>query len=360
MLTLNKKFVSLNNVIKLTHQNIFPSLSLLSKFNFSSAAAPALKIVKQEVEKPKLKIKSNLFTGVKELQFHQHKDIPLITIKQSSLKRRQPGKTFSIKSADLSYSSYKLNENCRLIRGKYVHQALEILSSVHTKGAKLIVEELKKYMEKMEKERNRRKEEGEDVKPEYYKIVEAYVGRKNGIKVPSPRAKGKMDFITRNISRFYMHIEKVDETTFMENVAIGKADFTFAHEMRKFLFTSGASLQMMRNLSFITTSKGRFYRHKQYLRLIQHLKQKYYKEKGILLSNEIVEKHIKVRLGQQLAQLRLTPDEVLADQPNISDFQRLKIKAYTKIEEELKPSEEKEKSEREKRIERFNENFTKI
>jgi len=367
----------LNNKINLrNYLNNFNSLNITNNFNpvnsfitlnkkqFSNLSGGSQTPEPSQVEKPKLKIinpnQNSNSNNIAE-SYYPVGDIPFFTLKKSSFKKRPKGTIPAIKTGDLDYSSDKLNNVCKLIRGKYIRNAIEILQAENTKGARIIREELEEYLEKVEKKRKKQEENlmmrirkretdleensGEfEIKTEEensdresneadtkenlekslidkpvnlseetefvpyldYKIVEAYVGRKRGHKVPSPRAKGKMDLITRNISRLYVHIEKVKPEKFFEEVALGKADVTFAYNTRRKLFMSGASLSTLKNFSFITTAKGRYYRQQQFQRLVTFLRKKYYKEKGIKLNSEIVANKLKSRLGKELAKFNPT------------------------------------------------------
>lgn len=151
---------------------------------------------------------------------------------------------------------------------------------------------------------------GEEPEINEFRIAEAYVGRKKGHQLPNPRAKGKMDLITRPYCKLYIKLEKVENEKFFKELALGKADFTFANSMRSFLFTNKANLRQIRSLSFITTARGRTYRKNQIKRLISYLRVKYYKEKGIKLSAEIIERYLTSNLGSALNFLNRRHDAI--------------------------------------------------
>ena len=365
-LTITNKLSSLGSVI--SPNSFFKSLPLktfstgenLNDVNFAF----------HTTTKPKLRIKST--PQISPLNFMAQRDVPFFVIKESSIKKRDKRFKPTIISPEFQYSSYKLNDVCKLIRGKYIRTALEILDDNNTKGAKLIKKELSEYLERRDKQTTKDQErliqqkkirerevennlkmdkedslnqedehstqygdkimienssnEEENVKFDHennsefeteiiekkseesdylpyqdYKIVEAYVGRKVGPGVPSPRAKGKVDRIFRSLSKLYVHIEKVSAEKYFENVATGRADISFAKNFRKLLFMNNAPLKTIKAFSFITTARGRYYRKTQFDRLVIFLRDKYYKEKGIKLNTEIIRDQLKKQLGKEMA-----------------------------------------------------------
>jgi ribosomal protein L22 len=424
------KIFSLNFSKKLAFTRIIYSNKFRSPMfnikNFSSENLQNVNFAFHNNTKPKLRIKTNPI--VSPLNFMAQKDVPFFVIKESSIKKRDKKSKPTISTGELKYSSYKLNDVCKLIRGKYIRHALEILELNNTKGAKLIKKELSEYLERREKQMEKEQErilqkkiekENEDKNrlnennnyiqqdensdqneeisdkiklenienseesnltsdieteiteknPENldyipyvdFKIAEIYVGRKIGNAVPSPRAKGKVDRIFRSISKLYVHIEKVPAEKFFQKVAIGKADLSFAKIYRKSLFMNNASLKELKSFSFITTSRGRYYRKIQFDRLVTHLRDKFYKEKGIKLNTEIIRDQLMKQLGKQLAHINPNNLSNLLNSGKDSLSKKINEKIIEKFNsyEEKKKVEIKDRSYR-ARNEEFNKNYKKI
>jgi ribosomal protein L22 len=425
------KMFSLNFGKRLTFAKNFPSLKFSSPMfnlkNFSTENQQDVNFAFHNSTKPKLRIKTTPM--VSPINFMAQKDVPFFVLKESSFKKRDKKSKPTIATGDLKYSSYKLNDVCKLIRGKYIRTALDILELNNTKGAKLIKKELSEYLEKRDKqikkeheriiqkktereneekrslndrqnsvqedhsspqnesfgdkimlenntensdesnfneeietEITEKKSENLDYLPYYdFKITEIYVGRKVGPAVPSPRAKGKVDRIYRSISKLYVHIEKVPAEKFFQSVAIGKADFSFARTYRKSLFMNNASIKLLKSFSFITTSRGRYYRKIQFDRLVTHLRDKYYKEKGIKLNTEIIREQLKIQLGKEMAQINPNNLKYLLSSSKDSISRKINEKVVEKlgIGEDKQDEEIKDKSYR-AREEEFNKNYKKI
>jgi ribosomal protein L22 len=382
MLNIFKKIQSKN----LTNFKGF-KLNMFKYSNFCEINKPFINkdtITPNFSSKPKLKIK----TFQEEISFLPQNDVPFFVKKETSLKKTKKGST-TIRTGDLHYSGYKLNEACRLIRGKYIRTAIVILENQKTKGAKLVLKELKDYLDRrvkefrkwerrykvrksmqeiekkriekdlqMEKEEfiinenqqsqnqetnketksinekddsekpisqgpdfiiqpsrqiesnelsnkipkiDENSEEPENMKYFDYLISEAFVGRKKGQSLPNPRAKGKMDMVTRSLSRLFIRIEKVNAAQQFEEAVIGKADQSLAVQIRKQLFMCNASIKTLSQFSFITTSKGRSERKYQFTRVVRHLREKFYKEKGVKINLEIIREELKKHLGKELS-----------------------------------------------------------
>ncbi len=420
MLSLNfsKKLTFAKNISSLKFSN-----PLFNIKNFSSDNQQNINFAFHNNTKPKLKIKTTPILS--PVNFMAQKDVPFFVVKESSFKKRDKKSKPTISTGELKYSSYKLNDACKLIRGKYIRHALDILELNNTKGAKLIKKELSEYLERREKqikkeqerikrkniereneEKNRsndgvnytqeessaenaessekinlenienseesnlnieteiteKNSENSDYIPYVdYKIAEIYVGRKIGSAVPSPRAKGKVDRIYRSISKLFIHIEKVPAEKFFQNVAIGKADFSFAKIYRKSLFMSNASLKQLKSFSFITTSRGRHYRKIQFDRLVTHLRDKYYTQKGIKLNTEIIRDQLIKQLGKQMAHINPNNLSHLLNSSKDSFTRKINEKLIEKFKliEEKKNEEIVDRSYRAREAE-FNKNYKKI
>jgi ribosomal protein L22 len=309
-------------------------------FNFSSHvnSEPAFKNINdnnKDSSKPKLKVVNRnfeiqtSFLNKDQFDYLPQKDVPLCIFKESSV-QHEPKKNLIHLTSDFSrYSSYKLNESCRIIRGRLLSNALDLLNYDQTKGGRLIKESLEGYMKNIEKRREKAKSRGEEVETNEYKIVEAYVGRKKGHKVINPRAKGRVDMVTRPNCKLFIKLEKVDNEKFFKDLALGKADFTFANSLRAFLFTNKASLRQIKSLSFITTARGRTYRKNQIKRLVSYLRLKYYKEKGIKLSVDVIHNYLTSNLGSALNFLNRR-QEAISESERLTNYVADELVSYVK------------------------------
>lgn len=391
----------LRNVNKINQVNMnYLNLLFLRKYDFSeSKNLKKVSDSNNKYDKPKLKIKRE---EDQIISFLPQNDVPFFMLKESTRVKIKKGSP-TISTGELKYSSYKLNDACGFIRGKYIKTAIAILESKHTKGAKIILKELKAYQERRQKEFenwkkfyyiNKAKSEAElleqksnsnfnfeygensedksdqeqtqtkssqngqtnftmipriesqsiDFKPKEnskddnyiphydYLIKHAYVGRKRGQTLMTPRAKGRTFFVVRSISRLFIRIEKVEATKQFSEVAIGKADQSLALEIRKLLFTLNAPLKLLSQLSFITTSKGRYERRQQFPRLVRFLRDKYYKEKGVKINLEIISDQLKKYLGEQLS--HLNPNNLAHIMTNV-DKNKYEKEVYEKIQQSL-------------------------
>src|SRR5206468_1324509 len=84
-----------------------------------------------------------------------------------------------------------------------------------------------------------------------------------------------------------------------------------------------ATLRDLRNYSFIATSRGRYMRRQQIKRIIIYLRNKYHREKGVLLNTELIEKYVKSNLGKELYEI--SPQKLIE---NKNKWKRLEEKYY--------------------------------
>lgn len=226
-----------------------------------------------QVKQP-LKIKSP-----KIVTSYDQYEIPFCIYPESSIKKLTPKGYETISKRNIRYSGWKLNLALVTIRGQYLRNAVAILKNQSTKGAHIVLNSILKRLE----EKNKLHEEGDkdDITDEVrsnfsldtpdimdYKVVEAFVGMKNGHSIPTFRGKGKVDMITRPICHFTIRIQKVFKEEYFKEVAIGKADRQFAADIRAYLWTSMANLRDLKDWSFVTTAKGRYIRRQQFNRLV--------------------------------------------------------------------------------------------
>jgi hypothetical protein len=242
--------------------------------------------------KPKLRIISPTS------DYLPYTDIPYFIIKKSKFDKDPNEKKIVYKSGLLKYSAYKLNISCRLIRDKRLLHALSIANSDISKGGQLIKEYLQKFIARIKKDEAARLDKGLDIEKPYHEwhVVEAYVGKKNGNRIPHQRAKGRMVFITKHWSRLNLVFKRIDAVEASRHILTGKSDPTYAFLTRQYLFLTNSSLREIKNKSHITTSRGRLYRRTQFKRMITLLRERYSQRMGVLLSREAVEEHLKKHL----------------------------------------------------------------
>jgi ribosomal protein L22 len=308
----------------------------------------AMKQSDTSFEKPKLKINRNGLTIQnsdnqssinKQPRYLPQYDIPFCVFYKTALEKQnelKATKFTKIVSKELNHSAYKLNRYCRLIVGKNVSTAISILDNLNAKGAKFLKAELNKFYERMKKVHKEKIERGLNVNFVDFKVSFAHVGKKLGMSMPLYRAKGKINFTTQSLSKFYLSLERVKGCDFVKNSMLGKTDFFYAHYFRKYPFSNNASLNVLRNYSFITTSKGRYYRKQQIKRLALFLRRKFYKERGVLLSYSLILQNLTENLGLRLRQLgpfyvsqakvpKLTQKQKLTQELNVQMAQSLEI-----------------------------------
>ncbi len=284
--------------------------------------------------KPKLKIVNH------ESNVLPYYDIPFCTIKKSKFDKVENEKIIKVQTKVFGYSAYKLNNACKLVRNKSLYNALDYVNSNNSKGTQKIKETLTGFIKNLDKEKKSREENGivKDIDNHYteWRVAEAYVGKKKGMVIPHQRAKGRMVTITKQKARLNLVLKRVDGVDAMEKVAIGKADASFAFNVRQFLFVKNATLSELRSMSFITTSKGRKYRNMQFNRMVTYLREKIHKKYGKLLSREVIESQLRKELAFTL-DLNNPKSEYnsVARFANLTPSEKLKV-ITTPVEQEAK------------------------
>ncbi len=168
-----------------------------------------------------------------------------------------------------------------------------LCSSLNSKAAKFA----KDYLEKIKKlYENENKHELKY----FYIVKEAFTGKKTGTKKPFPRAKGKADLRVSAKCRVNFKVEKVPAKEYLQKLALGEADVSFAEAQKCKLFNENASINDIKKNAFFLTAKGRNYRKTQFKRLVYYLKKRYYESHSIKLSSLFVAEEIKKNLGDNL------------------------------------------------------------
>ncbi len=172
---------------KCTKSNIISGFKQI--FNFSSQVKlePELKSVnenKKESSRPKLKVINRnydiqtSFLNKEQFDYLPQKDVPLCIFKESSVQHEPKKNLIHLTSDFARYSSYKLNDSCKIIRGRFLSNAMDLLNYDQTKGGRLIKDMLEGFTKNLEKRREKAKSRGEEADTNEFRILEAYVGKK--------------------------------------------------------------------------------------------------------------------------------------------------------------------------------------
>jgi hypothetical protein len=301
-------------------------LTQLSRCNFSELN----QISMNSVEKPKLRIISP------DTGYLPYTGTPFFMLKKSKFDNDPNEKKIVFKSPLLKYSAYKLNASCMHIRNQRLHHALSITERDISKGGQLIKEYLQKFLARIKKDEEARADKGllNDKPYHEWHVAEAYVGKKNGNKIPHQRAKGRMVFITKHWSRLNLVFKRIDAVEASQHILTGKSDPTYAYYNRQYLFLSNASLQEIKSKSHITTSRGRLYRRTQFNRMITLLRERYSKRTGTLLSKQVIEENLKKHFVT-LDKTRMSYDRIMRYQA-LTPSEKLKAIVDDKFKEEIK------------------------
>ena len=180
---------------------------------------------------------------------------------------------FEDRTKNIPYSHYKLNECAKLIRGKHIIEALKIAANIDKKGGSYVKELLEKL-----------KETGiqKGLNPDLFYVQKAFVGFGTRSKMIDIKARGKTGVIHRPKSSLVVILEERPIKKMIEEVLVGNTPPCIGEVFRRRLFKTNANFDDLRRYSFMTTSRGRYYRRIQFKRLIL-LTQKNYQKKGMSL-----------------------------------------------------------------------------
>lgn len=222
--------------------------------------------------------------------------IPLIEIKEHLTKEKyssilnKEGLFLKQKTDDkFAYSSRKLNETIKKIRGKYLPDVIKILNEDYSKGSKYVQMKLKEFLEE-----NKDLIEKEEI---VLKVRQAFVGKKKGQNIPVFRAKGRVSFWKRKLCSFTIQFDKILKTQFCERLAVGDISSGFRFLFRQKLYKSRADYDTLKSLSFLTGVKSQIRRKNMILGLIKEIKYKYKSKTGIELADWTIKKELMKDLG---------------------------------------------------------------
>jgi large subunit ribosomal protein L22 len=124
------------------------------------------------------------------------------------------GKKLVDKIRGIPYSSYKLNDFCKEIRGKHLTEALTLAQNDVTKGARFTLE----LLSKMKNDGTNR-----GFNPDLFFVHEAWVGKGTRSKKIDIRARGKMGLIRRPKSSLTIVLREKPVKEMVRDALMGKA-----------------------------------------------------------------------------------------------------------------------------------------
>lgn len=144
-------------------------------------------------------------------------------------------------------SAKKLKLALAKIRGKYIHDALEILKNDHTKSSKKLQTKLQEFFKG-----NRCLNSNKYV----LKIKVATAGNRNGIRRINYRAKGRINFWQRKQSMANIGFDKVPLKTLAEEIASGRTPLFVRNKIKQNIFKSNLDYSDVKKLRFMLSSNG--------------------------------------------------------------------------------------------------------
>jgi len=183
---------------------------------------------------------------------------------------------------NLPYSSQRLNDCCKEIRGKHISDAFTAMEKNDKKGADYVSQLLEKLMEDG-------KEKG--LNPDLFFVAEAFVGKGIRSKKIDIKAKGMMGIIRRPKSSLTIIMHEKPLEHMIKESMIGKTPPGIGSIFRKRLYESNADFQDLRRYSFMLSSRGRYYRRTQFNRSVT-LAQREYQRKGLRIPRKQIEKYM--------------------------------------------------------------------
>ena len=198
------------------------------------------------------------------------------------------------KAENLPYSSQRLNDCCKEIRGKHISEAFTNISKVHKKGASYVTELLTKM-----------KDEGieKGYNPDLFYVHEAYVGKGLRGKKIDIKARGKFGVIRRPKSSLNIILHEKPIEHVIKKSLKGETPPGVGEIFRRRLYETNANFEEVRKYSFMLTSAGRNYRREQFKRLCL-LAQKDYQKRGLYIKPALIEKYMLEKQMLQIVQER--------------------------------------------------------
>ncbi|CAI2377582.1 unnamed protein product [Moneuplotes crassus] len=197
------------------------------------------------------------------------------------------------KMVNLPYSSQRLNDCCKEIRGMHISEAFTTISKNKKKGASYLYDLLTRM-------RDDGKEKG--LNPDFFYVEEAYVGKGIRGKKLDIKARGKFGVIRRPKSSLNIILHEKPLEHIIREALKGQTPQGIGEIFRRRLYETNADFEELRKYSFMLTAKGRYYRRQQFRRLV-HMAQQEYQKKGIHIKAALIEKFL---LDKQI--LEITQD----------------------------------------------------
>lgn len=144
-----------------------------------------------------------------------------------------------------------MNAACMVVRKKHIYDALQLIQNVNKKGGPLVKSVL---------EAARANAVKKGMAEERLFVKECIVGRALGMRKMDIRARGKFGMIHLPKSSIRVVLEEKQPEDFYKMLVKGDCPPAVGHIFRKMLFQNDANFDKVRQLSFMTTSKGRYYR----------------------------------------------------------------------------------------------------
>jgi hypothetical protein len=139
-------------------------------------------------------------------------------------------------------------------------------------------------------------------------VKEVVLGKKLGQKKMDIRARGKFGFIHAPISHITVILEELSAADFYKQMITGKAPAAMGNAVRRMLYQNDADFERVKQLSYLSTSQGRYYRRVQFKRLVQ-LVQKEQKKQGVDMKLDKIERNILEKSAAEFLEFRKTRNE---------------------------------------------------
>lgn len=169
-----------------------------------------------------------------------------------------------------------------LVRNKHIYDALTLIENCAKKGGKIV-----NSVVQAARVNGIRKGYAE----ERMWVKEVVLGKKLGGKKMDIRARGKFGIIHAPISHITVILEERSPVDFYKQMISGNAPASLGYMFRRMLYQNDADFNTVQKLSYLTTSQGRYYRRRQFQRLVQ-LVQKEQQKQGVEMRKEKIERNL--------------------------------------------------------------------
>ena len=137
------------------------------------------------------------------------------------------------------------------VRKKHIYDALSIIANNEKKGGPIIKSVLEAARVNAVKK---------GMAEERLFVKEVVIGKKLGAKKIDIRARGKFGMIHAPISSVRVVLEEKTPEEFYKMMISGNCPSSVGYVFKKMLYQSDADFDQVKDLSYMTTSAGRFYR----------------------------------------------------------------------------------------------------